>query len=138
QQPPAAVKIPPPPRELDIFRIALANTLARQDKTNFSEYHDFIRSKATAAEDEVRATAALALGEVGTEQDIPVLENILYEDGITPAIQAGFGLMALGTESAFEVIEQFLVQFADSQYPRDRQVYSIVSSTYEDIKTMQR
>jgi len=81
-------------------RVALAHTLARTDTSLAAGYVDFIRVHMDHTDPFVRAQAAVALGFVGTEADIPSLQRLAAGDSPYDSQSAIKALAIRGSEQA--------------------------------------
>lgn len=84
-------------------RIMLAQTLGQIDEHN-QEYYDYIKSSLSADDERVRATAAIALGMVGSDKDIPTLTNLSKSSSAIISTHAIHGLGILGTEKSKQAL----------------------------------
>lgn len=90
-------------------RVALATTLARIDKDNYSGYYSYVMLNVQNDDSEVRANSAIGLGFIGGDQDIGTLREMIISDPITGvAANAATALILIGTKAAEDALEGLL------------------------------
>lgn len=99
-------------------RVSLAQTLGQIDKQS-PEYYEYIKSALQSNQELVRANAALALGIVGSDRDIPTLSSLSKGQSLIVSIHAIQGLGALGTEQSREVLAKLKSEVGQSPEKQD-------------------
>lgn len=83
-----------------LVRIMLAMTLARFYPENSENFCEFIRTRLASEDPQQRAHAALALGAIGSDEEVPRLKMLAESDHPPVKIAAISALGTLGTNAA--------------------------------------
>lgn len=84
----------------DRYRASVARILGQNDRQNFQEYYDFIVNNFDHDELSVRLAVATALGSLGGDEVIPLLEQMIVFDNKYVGLNAIGSLGYLGTPKA--------------------------------------
>jgi len=93
----------------DIIRLAIANVLMQAHRnckiqSNMDELHDFVRSKTTSKNLEVKGVATYELGLAGRNEDIPFLSSIVESEEKGWAEEAALSLTFMHTNEAVDAL----------------------------------